>query len=732
MQKITAIMVISLILFGLVSVRTCGSDNHCGSRANGITFYVGGAGEGNYSSIQDAIDNASTGDTVFVYNGTYYENVIINKTINLIGESKKNTVIDGGGGGNVIYMSADWVNITNFTIVNSGYGIVSPYAGINFHSASSDNIILNCNISDNWYGVWLRGGDRNSIIDCTISNSSDGILFEKYTYSKNNNIINCSISRCGAGISFEHSSDNNVINCNISNNWWGIYFDSSSSTITNNTLNNNTYGLIIPYNSKATIPKMYGNFVNGINFDGTVIPDEKMYYYNEQDIVIENRICDSGHSNGYTGTITQQGLITLYDCKNVTINNNVLSNTNGIHLAHSQNITIIRCDIFNSDTGIYLKHSSRNSVTNCNLSNCEYGISVTEQSNTNLILNCSIFGGERGIYTSYSSCRNNITYCTVQSSGHSGITFGWSANENIISYSNILNNSWGIEIHSSSNDNWIHHNNIINNTDYQAYDRCSNYWDDGYIGNYWSDYNGSDEDSNGIGDAPYNISGGDNRDIYPLVDPWGVANHPPTLSNGTIFPISSEPTATFTYIITYMDLDNDVPVYAKVIIDNIPYNMTKHDITDENYVDGCVYNYSTTLSSGNHTYYFEFSDGANIVKLPLSGVNSGPTATEEDGGEDSEEDKDDSKKEEALEIKPTYVIIMVCIVAGAIIICAILLRKRKVVAPEIKKPKLEKPIIETPTITIRCPICKTTFTVEKQERPFRIRCPSCGKEGIMK
>ncbi|HDN50977.1 MAG TPA: hypothetical protein ENG06_04290, partial [Thermoplasmatales archaeon] len=44
----------------------------------GNTWYVGGSGPNNYTKIQDAIDNASDGDTVFVFNGIYYENVLIN------------------------------------------------------------------------------------------------------------------------------------------------------------------------------------------------------------------------------------------------------------------------------------------------------------------------------------------------------------------------------------------------------------------------------------------------------------------------------------------------------------------------------------------------------------------------------------------------------------------------------------------------------------------------------
>ena len=73
------------------------------------TLYVGGGGSGNYSKIQDAIDNASSGDTVFVYNDSspYYENVVVYKLINLIGEDKETTIIDGGGSGNTIELSSN-------------------------------------------------------------------------------------------------------------------------------------------------------------------------------------------------------------------------------------------------------------------------------------------------------------------------------------------------------------------------------------------------------------------------------------------------------------------------------------------------------------------------------------------------------------------------------------------------------------------------------------------------
>jgi hypothetical protein len=58
---------------------------------NGNTYYVGCLGPGCYDTIQEGINVAEDGDTVYVYDdfAPYYENVIVNKSIYLIGEDKK-------------------------------------------------------------------------------------------------------------------------------------------------------------------------------------------------------------------------------------------------------------------------------------------------------------------------------------------------------------------------------------------------------------------------------------------------------------------------------------------------------------------------------------------------------------------------------------------------------------------------------------------------------------------
>ena len=59
---------------------------------NGSIIYVDDGGA-DYICIQDAIDNAADGDTIYVFNRTYNENIVIDKTIYLIGENRDSTII---------------------------------------------------------------------------------------------------------------------------------------------------------------------------------------------------------------------------------------------------------------------------------------------------------------------------------------------------------------------------------------------------------------------------------------------------------------------------------------------------------------------------------------------------------------------------------------------------------------------------------------------------------------
>ncbi len=116
LKKFLAIGVILLFLFCNISFTTLSDENN--DNLGGKTLYVGGSGPGNYTKIQDAIDDASDGDTVFVYSGTYYlldeDITFINKAIELKGESRDNTIITSDNN-SLLYISACNISISSFT-----------------------------------------------------------------------------------------------------------------------------------------------------------------------------------------------------------------------------------------------------------------------------------------------------------------------------------------------------------------------------------------------------------------------------------------------------------------------------------------------------------------------------------------------------------------------------------------------------------------------------------------
>jgi len=289
MKKLLAVTI--MILFFSVSViqstGTTDVKQITVPTAKGDTLYVGGSGPGNYSKIQDAIDDASDGDTVFVYNGTYYENLIVNKTVYLTGEDRNSTIIDGNEGGDVVYISADWVNISGLTIRNSGLG--PGDAGIDIHSNSntlSDNIIsyngqgpgsggiliwgsisnnsiTGNNISNNYAGICLSYSSSNIITGNSILHNTDGVEI----WDSNYNIIMCNniTSNSRGGICLDGSSNNIITDNKInSNNKEGLLLDeSSNNNITgNNIQNNHIWGMIVSYSVNNIIEK--NNFIGHI------------------------------------------------------------------------------------------------------------------------------------------------------------------------------------------------------------------------------------------------------------------------------------------------------------------------------------------------------------------------------------------------------------------------------------------------------------------------------------
>jgi len=233
------------------------------------------------------------GDTVFVLEGTYYENVVVDKSINLTGENKDSTVIDGSGVGTVLDISADWVNVSGFTIQNGNRGINVD----SNHCSISDNSLLN-----NYEGIWFNSSNNNTIVGNTIiSNSgsygygiclyeasSDSIISGNTVSGYSEGISNLgaenTIMDNGDGIYLSFISSSNIIGNNIFGNkangiWLGTCAD--ENTISGNTISNtiNGNGIYLSFSDQNRVFDniIECNYVHGIKMEGS---DDNQLYQN--------------------------------------------------------------------------------------------------------------------------------------------------------------------------------------------------------------------------------------------------------------------------------------------------------------------------------------------------------------------------------------------------------------------------------------------------------------------
>ncbi len=217
-----------------------------------------------YPTIQAAIDNASQGDTILVKSGTYFETLVINKSINLIGENQESTFIDANNATeNIIYINASYVSIENFTVSNNKgypYSVTEP-DGIRAEYFSSYINITSNTISAIQYGngIFLQYGSENTIVG--------------------NNITTCG----GTGVYVEGGSGCSIIDNNIVNNGFGALLSDASgnNTIIGNYFGNSTYNYGLQLNNDCSNNTVVGNTF-AYNQYGLAIepPSSNTFYHN--------------------------------------------------------------------------------------------------------------------------------------------------------------------------------------------------------------------------------------------------------------------------------------------------------------------------------------------------------------------------------------------------------------------------------------------------------------------
>ena len=347
--------------------------------------------------------------------------------------------------------------------IDTGAGM--PVVDAGGITLNTDGIILDgFDVRNSGNGIYVTS-NYNTLTNNNVSNNNYGI----YLYTSSNNTLTdntVSNNNYGGILLYPSSNNNTLTNNTASNNNYGIYlYSSSNNTLTDNTVsNNNAYGIYLYYSSNS-------------NLTGNIFVNEGLIVLFSYQNTVENNMVNGKplvyleDSSDYV--ITDAGQVVVVNCTNITVDKLVLSNSSvGIELWQTNNSKISDNVINDNYYGIYLYSSSNNSITNNNVNNNNYGIYL------------------------YSSSNNNT-----------------------LTSNNVSNSNYGIYLYSSSK-NTIYQNNL-NNTNYNAYDyNGNNQWDWGTIGNYYSDYTGTDSNGDGIGDTPYPILGGSSVDSYPLMEPW--------------------------------------------------------------------------------------------------------------------------------------------------------------------------------------------------------------------
>jgi parallel beta-helix repeat protein len=431
------------------------------------TLFVGGSGPGNYTTIQGAVNGANPGDTIFVYSGTYQEQVMVDKPLSLVGWSRDTTFVENGGPGCTICVSSDWVNVTGFGLKTSGK---LNTVGILLNSVHNCNITGNSIFGKEW-GIYLVSSSNNVIMD---------------------NYIPSDPSVGGIGVYLEYSDNNIVENVSTSGYYQnGIEsIHSDSNTFKNVSMYDNYYGMTLAYASNNRI----------INSNAT----DCMWGFHLG-------LANNNSLENNTATLsTNWGIKVWKSGHNLFANNTFIQNYVGMYFWESNGNIVYRNNIsVNKGAGI--------------------GLIGWDGSHNNILVENTITQSGKGaiVVAALAGSNGNLIWNNNLSYNSHGIRIDDSQNNtiarNIVSH----NNEIGIQL-LDSKDNMLYHNCILNNS-LQAYDDTDlNQWDDSYPsgGNYWSDYSGVDflsgldQDqlgADGIGDTPYVIDY-DSSDRYPLME----------------------------------------------------------------------------------------------------------------------------------------------------------------------------------------------------------------------
>jgi peptide/nickel transport system substrate-binding protein len=424
------------------------------------TWIVDDDGPADFHTIQEAIDNANEGDTVFVRDGTYYGHVTVSKTLSVRGSGSESTTISGRARHSAVEIGANNVDFGGFTVCGGDFGLKVYSSNNNIH----DNDI----VENGFIGIYLYLSSGN-------------------TFTSN------SIARNGYGVSLVHSGGNTFKHNSIFDNEW--------------------QELVVEGNTAS-------NFVEDMDTSNSVDGKPIYYWVSQQDKIVPS---DAGYValvdcrrilvQNLTFARNGQGVLLAGTTDSMIENNTLSAEYYGIYMVDSSNVTIRNCTIANCNFAMEIWSSNGNKIMGNNIVSNAYGIELAWSNYNNVSRNTiqqtSEYNGW-GVCLSVSATGNRI-YENDFAHNSQGMNIQlFYPGENKICHNNFIQNA--IQV--------CNYGSVMNTWD-DCYPSGGNYWSD-YTGIdvYWGhsqDLPGTD----GIGDAPCAIDE-NNRDCYPLMAPYST------------------------------------------------------------------------------------------------------------------------------------------------------------------------------------------------------------------